>query len=771
MRLLRTSPGCAAALPALMLAAALSMQGAALAGGKEGKEGRPAGPPGFSHEGGFFTPPLRLEIVPAEPGAEVRFTTDCSDPGPDSPLYAGPITIDRTACVRARSFQPGKAPGRIGTVTLVAGRQPNMPLLCLATDPKNLYDSNTGLFKRVGDRGEEWERPVHAAFYEPSGRMAFQADAGIRLAGGVSRNFRKKSFRIYFRSKYGPARLKYPMFGDGGVGEFECIRVRASGNDQMTAESRWTLLRDAVNNELYKKAGGCSTDVRFSLVVLNGDMQGLYDLREHCNADFLRDKFGTKNPDLLKVSIYLPGEAHCAVKDGDRAAWDAVESFFRDCDLSRVDDFATAVEMIDVEDFINEHSVRFYGADWDWPQNNRYFFRDRSPGSRFRFVIWDSEWTFDLNGSCSAARDIVSDYLGNPDGLRSRHAFMFRKMLGSPAFRAWFLTRTADLLNTVLSSENVAAEVRRLAREAAPGIPFEVDRWGGSARQWMENVEVLMRFAKDRPAHFRNHLLASFPEAKGLWTLRIEPPDSGVGEVRVNTLRLLPKDLPWAGVYFAGVDVAIQAVCPAGYRFAGWSPAAFGLGRLLVLDGKGGAKSFILPRESGWDYYSGGGRPDQGWELGVGSHDAWLQGKAPLGYGEGDEATALSFGPDAGSKIPAHYFRKVVDLQEDPTGDCVLELVADDGAVVFVNGAEALRVNMPGGRIGHETPAAGVVGGAEEKAWQRHTLPRGMLKKGRNAIAAEVHQASPASSDLRFDLSLSFEEPAIVKPVFEKADD
>jgi hypothetical protein len=75
---------------------------------------------------------------------------------------------------------------------------------------------------------------------------------------------------------------------------------------------------------------------------------------------------------------------------------------------------------------------------------------------------------------------------------------------------------------------------------------------------------------------------------------------------------------------------------------------------------------------------------------------------------------------------------------------------------------------MPEGEIGPAAWAAATVGGEEEKAWRRFTLPGAVLRPGWNVVAAEVHQANEASSDLRFDLSMRLVRPLVVRPRFEK---
>jgi hypothetical protein len=93
----------------------------------------------------------------------------------------------------------------------------------------------------------------------------------------------------------------------------------------------------------------------------------------------------------------------------------------------------------------------------------------------------------------------------------------------------------------------------------------------------------------------------------------------------------------------------------------------------------------------------------------------------------------------------------------------------DDGAVVYLNGVEALRSNMPGGDFDYRTAAASSVSGAEETAWFTNRINPALLVEGANVMAVEVHQAGSSGSDLVFDLELSGQRrsspvsPAVLK--------
>ncbi len=84
-----------------------------------------------------------------------------------------------------------------------------------------------------------------------------------------------------------------------------------------------------------------------------------------------------------------------------------------------------------------------------------------------------------------------------------------------------------------------------------------------------------------------------------------------------------------------------------------------------------------------------------------------------------------------------------------------MQLLRDDGGIVYINGIEVFRSNLPEGDIGATTFASAVVGGADETTFYESSVDPAVLKEGRNVVAVEIHQANAPSSDLGFDLALT----------------
>ena len=83
-----------------------------------------------------------------------------------------------------------------------------------------------------------------------------------------------------------------------------------------------------------------------------------------------------------------------------------------------------------------------------------------------------------------------------------------------------------------------------------------------------------------------------------------------------------------------------------------------------------------------------------------------------------------------------------------------LELRRDDGAIVYLNGKEVLRDNLPEGPVNNSTLALRATAGSAESEVFRYIIDKSDLNVGTNVIAVEVHQAAPTSSDLAFDAGL-----------------
>lgn len=163
----------------------------------------------------------------------------------------------------------------------------------------------------------------------------------------------------------------------------------------------------------------------------------------------------------------------------------------------------------------------------------------------------------------------------------------------------------------------------------------------------------------------------------------------------------------------------------------------------------------IIPKGASWKYLDNGSNQGTAWRSLSFNDSAWNTGNAELGYGDGGEATKVSYGPAASNKYITTYFRKLFYLQ-DTTGLIGLELslLRDDGAVVYLNGLEVYRSNMKTGTIYYNTLASSAIYGSAESTFKVANISYTPLTEDTNVIAVELHQNSISSSDISFNLKL-----------------
>ncbi|MBN2003039.1 MAG: alkaline phosphatase [Anaerolineae bacterium] len=168
------------------------------------------------------------------------------------------------------------------------------------------------------------------------------------------------------------------------------------------------------------------------------------------------------------------------------------------------------------------------------------------------------------------------------------------------------------------------------------------------------------------------------------------------------------------------------------------------------------ATTTFVPAGAVWKYLDNGSNQGTAWR-GVGFNDsAWDSGPAQLGYGDGDEVTTVGYGPNSHQKYITTYFRHTFTVTTPSAYQYLkLNVLKDDGAIVYLNGAEIYRYNMPAGPIGYETLAASEIPQSAEGVFSNATVSATLLVTGTNVLAVEIHQVNRNNDDISFDLSLA----------------
>jgi len=210
-------------------------------------------------------------------------------------------------------------------------------------------------------------------------------------------------------------------------------------------------------------------------------------------------------------------------------------------------------------------------------------------------------------------------------------------------------------------------------------------------------------------------------------------------------------------------DVSLELPSPLPYRLlrvALSSPANAEItgGEAWFFGSPDDGPQILIPRStSGWKYDASRVEPSGNWKD-IGYDDStWKDASTEVGFGDGDENTTLTAseqGPED-DRTNTVYFRKIFQLTEaSAISEMLVQLNADDGAVIYLNGDEVDRINIDDGPVDYSTEADNATA---ENTFVDIPVPTNLLsllQNGDNVIAVEVHQSSSSSSDLSFDLEL-----------------
>jgi phosphodiesterase/alkaline phosphatase D-like protein len=163
----------------------------------------------------------------------------------------------------------------------------------------------------------------------------------------------------------------------------------------------------------------------------------------------------------------------------------------------------------------------------------------------------------------------------------------------------------------------------------------------------------------------------------------------------------------------------------------------------------------LVPQGAVWKYLNDGTNQGIAWRDPAFNDGHWASRTAKPSYGDGDQSTRAGFRSDPNSRQSTTYLRHSFSL--DSTSGIAalkLQLLRDDGAIVYLNGVEVARSNMPTGAVSDMSASAAVCCAEESQRFTIAVDPA-RLRTGTNVIAVELQRSESSTIDSSFDLSLT----------------
>ncbi|MBN2344445.1 MAG: CotH kinase family protein [Deltaproteobacteria bacterium] len=293
----------------------------------------------------------------------------------------------------------------------IASAMLDIPSVSLVTDLDYLFDQDYGIFVNALMRSDDpdplkteeaWERSASLEFLYPDAE-GVQANAGVRIRGGVSRNDNnpKHAFKCYFRDMYGADKLHYPLFGSEGAGEFDRLDFRTSGNYSWSFDgtNKNTMNRDVFSRDMQRELGRPYTRSRYYHLYLDGVYWGLFQSQERVDSDHVKSYLGGEKGDVDVVKTTRGDDESTLIieiADGTEDTWQTLwemseQGFADDADYfaleGKDENGERDVSMkphVDIDNLIDYMLIIFYTANLDAPVSK--FFGNKSPNNFYAAI-------------------------------------------------------------------------------------------------------------------------------------------------------------------------------------------------------------------------------------------------------------------------------------------------------------------------------------------------------------------------------------------------
>ena len=533
--------------------------------------------PLISLQSGFYSSSVSVSASHSLPDVIIHYTSDGSIPTSSSDIYSVPLQIDSISVLRFRAFKDGYTASTTETRTYFINETTDLPVFSLVTDPANFFSDTSGIYV-IGTNGiigncstgprnwnQDWERPVSLEFFEFDKSLAFKVNTGVKIYGGCSRLYPQKSLAFYFRGEYGNDKLRYRLFDDIPVYEYNNFTLRSSGQDWWR-----TMFRDGMAQTLIEQGMKLDyQDYRPSILFINGKYWGIHNIREKLNEYYVYYHHGANkdNIDLIEIS------KDAYANNGDVNAYNDMIDFLSINNMADPANYDYIKSIVDVDEYIDYQIAQIYSANGDWPGSNMKLWRERVEGAKWRWMVYDLDFTFGGNSQGLATTNTLAQATATngPEWPNPPWStLMLRKLLDNPDFKNEFIQRMAAHINTTYEPNHVLFVIDSLAQNIASEIPRHKERWPQSISfgdTWQELIDLMRNFTVDRPENVRSHFYSKFgiPGSNSLIIGRNNPT---WGKVFTSTVEI--KNNGSANVFFKNIPIKIKALPLPGYRFVKW---------------------------------------------------------------------------------------------------------------------------------------------------------------------------------------------------------
>ncbi len=451
-----------------------------------------ASKPIFSVAPGFYTTNQSLTISSPDPNVQIHYTLDGSLPNIGSPVYTVPISISATKVIRAYaiSSDPLILPSFNETNTYFINEviAPTMNIISVAGDYNGMFGNS---FPQTNTSCEFFEFTSHL--------FKFEFEGMAHKHGNDSWWYPQKGFRIYAKDEFGyDWAMKYKFFNNSTRDTFSEIILKAGASDNYNGNGGPSChLRDAFVHTLSLKYGLDLDQRRYSptVVFVNGQYWGIYEIREKVNGDYFDYYYGQSNSDKVDLLSYWGG---LQIRSGSDTGWNNLYNYIIANNMAIQANYDHVSNFLDLKSFITYFIYNTWLVDTDWLNWNTMWWRGRKgQGVKWRYALWDEDNVLALGqnytgmGTVTYENDPCQPFTLFQNNSSIKHTDMLVRLMNNQSFNELYRKTFLEMLDGPLDCAHAIPHLDSMINIIQPEMQRHCNRWGGVYSTWQSNLAFL----------------------------------------------------------------------------------------------------------------------------------------------------------------------------------------------------------------------------------------------------------------------------------------
>lgn len=410
---------------------------------------------------------------------KIYYTLDGARPTTSSQVYQGEvIEISSTMAIRAFAVQDGAINSDVVTYNyLIDIPDYELPVLKISVNDDDMFGSSGIYTKYTSGREKECSVALFA-----DGKEEFSVNCGIKISGASSVKFDKKSFQLKFKAKYGTSKLRYKMFDNLEIDEFDSLVVRSGSQGMMSYR---TFFNDELVTSLALQSPTMpdvlAQSYRPCNLYINGEYWGIYFIREKIDEDFIAAHTGV-SPESVAV-IQWSTTLKCGSSD---LGWKELYKYATTHDMTDEAAYRRVADQLCLESLVDAFIMRIWASDRD--SGNMRAWKSTEGDGKWRFLLYDCDISMENVGG-----QVSYMFVGSKQAQTQK---LLRALMKNSEFRALMLERFELHCSTTIAPETTRARFDALEAQLLHDMPYNIARWKNakepchsSVSNWQARVE------------------------------------------------------------------------------------------------------------------------------------------------------------------------------------------------------------------------------------------------------------------------------------------